>query len=106
MKGTKYGTLLTDLLFDIVGCAIFSVAIQCFSAPNNIAPGGVSGISILINYVFGLPISVLSLVLNIPLLILAWLFLGRKFTLKTIKTVLVMTSHWSCAPTCPPTRGI
>lgn len=84
-------TLLIDILFDIVGCFAFAISIQTFSAPNNIAPGGVSGISILINYLFDLPISVVSLLLNIPLLILAWFFLGKSFTIKTVKTVAIMT---------------
>lgn len=87
----KARTLLVDILFDIAGCFIFAVSTQCFSAPNNIAPGGVSGVAILINYVTGLPISALSLVMNIPLLVLAWMFLGRAFTLKTVKTVAIMT---------------
>lgn len=88
---SKTRILLTDILFDIVGCLFFGLSIQSFSAPNNLAPGGVSGVAILVNYLFGLPISMVSLLLNIPLLILAWRFLGRGFTLKTIKTVVIMT---------------
>lgn len=90
-KKSRVATFFTDILFDVVGCTIFAVSIQSFSAPNNIAPGGVSGVSVLLNYLFGLKISVLALALNIPLLILAWLFLGHKFTLKTLKTVGIMT---------------
>ena len=82
---------LLDILHDIAGGLLFAVATQCFNAPNNIAPGGVSGISILINHLFGVPISVMSLLLNIPLLLAAFFLLGRKFTYKTMKTVLIMT---------------
>lgn len=83
--------LLGDIPFDVAGSLLYAVALQCFNAPNKIAPGGVGGISILVNYLTGIPISMMSLLLNIPLLILAWFFLGRRFTVKTLKTVLIMT---------------
>lgn len=82
---------LTDVLFDIAGCMLLAVSVTCFSSPNNIAPGGVTGISIMGNYLFEIPISAITFGLNIPLLILAWLFLGREFTLKTMKSVLILT---------------
>lgn len=84
-------TMAVDILFDIMGCGLFAVAVQCFSAPNDIAPGGVSGISILLNYLFDLPISILTMALNIPLLVLAFFLLGKAFTLRTLKTVTIMS---------------
>ena len=39
-----------DLLMDIVGGTIFAIGLNCFASPNDIAPGGVSGIAILLNY--------------------------------------------------------
>lgn len=83
--------MAVDILFDIMGCGLFAVAVQCFSAPNDIAPGGVSGISILLNYLFDLPISILTMALNIPLLVLAFFLLGKAFTLRTLKTVTIMS---------------
>lgn len=91
-KDRSFGkTFAIDVVFDIAGSALFSVGLMCFSAPNNIAPGGVSGISIMLNYLFGIPVSALTMLLNIPLLILAWIFLGHKFTLKTLKSVAILT---------------
>ncbi len=83
--------IVIDILFDIAGSAFLAIGIQMFNAPNNIAPGGVTGISILINHLTGLPISVLNFAINVPLLILAFLFLGRSFTVKTLKSVVVFT---------------
>lgn len=83
--------LPVDIIFDIIGCGILAVGLTCFSAPNNIAPGGVSGISIMLNYLIGIPISVWTMLLNIPLLVMAWFFLGHRFTLKTLKSVAVLT---------------
>ena len=90
-KGAAVRTAATDLLFDAAGSFLFALGTQCFSAPNQIAPGGVSGAAILINHLTGLPISMLVLAMNVPLLVLAMLFLGRRFSLRTIKSVLVLT---------------
>lgn len=91
-KAGKFRSTATDIAFDVAGSLLYAVGTQAFSAPNNIAPGGVSGISILINYVFGLPISMMVLFLNIPLMILALLYLGRGFSIRTIKSVMILTA--------------
>ena len=87
--------LVADLAFDIAGGLILAVSIECFSSPNNIAPGGVSGLSVLVNYLTGIPISALTLLINIPLLIASWMFLGHTFTLRTLKSVAVLTDRKS-----------
>ncbi|MFV0401748.1 MAG: YitT family protein [Oscillospiraceae bacterium] len=80
-----------DILFDIVGCLLFAVGVQSFSAPNNLPPGGVTGVAVIINYLTGFPISWVSFAINIPILVLALIFLGKKFTLRTLKTVVILT---------------
>ena len=87
----NYKETALDVLFDLMGCGFLAVGITCFSAPNNIAPGGVSGISILVNYITAVPISALTILFNIPLLILGWIFLGRSFTVKTMKSVVILS---------------
>ena len=63
-------TFILDYLIIILGCFVYAISVALFSSPNDIAPGGVVGISILINHLLPmLPIGVLSLVLNIPLFI-------------------------------------
>lgn len=82
--------LLTDFLFWCVGSALYAVSIDCFSSPNKIAPGGVTGLATLINYKFSLPIGSMILILNIPLFIAAYKKFGLKFIARTIVgTVLV-----------------
>ena len=80
-----------DLLMDIVGGTIFAIGLNCFASPNDIAPGGVSGIAVILNYLFDAPLGASILGINIPLLILAWLYLGHDFTLHTLKTLLVQS---------------
>ena len=80
-----------DILFDLVGGFIFAVGLNCFTNPNQIAPGGVSGVSVILNHLFGLPLGAVIFGINIPLLLLAWRFLGRDFTLRTLKTLAIQS---------------
>ncbi|MEA4934681.1 MAG: YitT family protein [Lawsonibacter sp.] len=80
-----------DIACDVGGAFLMAVAIQCFISGCHIAPGGVSGIAILLNFLFSLPIGIMSFLLNLPLLILSWHYLGRISTLKTLKTVVIMS---------------
>lgn len=80
-----------DLIYDFFGAFLQALGTWCFIEPCRIAPGGVSGIALLINFVTGFPVGTLTFVLNIPLLISAWILLDRKMTMKTIQTVVIMT---------------
>ena len=83
--------ILIDILHDIAGSFCLAVALDCFSAPANIAPGGVSGIAVLVNHLLRVSIGTVNMALNIPLLVLAWFMLGHLFTLRTLRTVAIMT---------------
>ena len=82
---------ILDALFDALGGFVFAVGLSCFVSPAQIAPGGVSGLSIIVNHLTGLPVGALNLGINVPLLLLAWKFLGRRFTLKTLKSVFIQS---------------
>lgn len=80
-----------NLLFWIAGSVVFAIAMNTFAVPNQIAPGGVSGIATLLNYKFGFPIGIAMIAINLPLFLLSWRFFGIKFVIKT-GIVLVITS--------------
>lgn len=74
------------------GVFLVSLAAELFFAPNNIAAGGVIGISIIINHFFPLlEIGTLSLIMNGILFIIAFIVIGGKFGGKTIYASLVMS---------------
>lgn len=87
----KTRDILLDTLYDMAGGAVFAVGLGCFVAPAQIAPGGVSGLSVIINHLTGLPVGTLNLCFNIPLLLLAWFLLGRRFTVKTLWSVFLQS---------------
>lgn len=90
-RSAKMMKFAIDLVFTIAGCIIFAIGIYAFIQPNQIAPGGVSGISIMLHYLTGIPVGALSFTINIPLLLLAWKFLGWKFTGQTLMSVVTLS---------------
>lgn len=81
--------LALDIVFMLVGSVIYAVGINGFTAPNNIAPGGVTGISTMLNYLFGLPIGTLVFVINIPIIIWAGIEIGYKLVAKTALAIIL-----------------
>lgn len=82
--------ILKDAVFFIAGTLLYSIGVAVFTAPNKIAPGGITGISTILHYLIGSPLGTMITVLNIPLFIVAFRFLGKSFVVKTvICTVLV-----------------
>ena len=95
-----------DVLYDIISAISFTIGLSCFTAPAQIAPGGVSGLAVLVNYLTGAQLGTVILLINIPLLMLAWKFLGRAFTIKTMKTVAIQTVFLNIlSPIIPEYRG-
>lgn len=83
--------LFYDVCGDIAGAVILAVGLYCFAEKVNIAPGGVSGIAIMVKYLTNLPVGLMTLLINIPLLFLAYKFMGRQFAFRTIRTVIICT---------------
>jgi uncharacterized membrane-anchored protein YitT (DUF2179 family) len=81
--GWLYGAI-ADVAYITVGSGCFGLSVALFSAPNDIAPGGVTGLSTLANYLWGLPIGALTIAVNVPLVLLAWWRLGRSFAARTL----------------------
>ena len=66
-------------LLIFVGAVIYAVGFQFFMYPNNIVSGGVAGVSMIINHFTGFPVGMMSLIINIPLFIVAWKHFGLPF---------------------------
>ena len=90
-KKQKVLSLLVDNLFWLVGCVSYAAGVTIFAVPNNIAQSGMTGVAIIINYLFDTPIGITNFALNIPLFILAWIFIGKKFTLKTLWVTTILS---------------
>lgn len=85
------GTLIVDLLYDIVGGILYAVGIYTFAKTADFALGGLSGLALIANYLWGLPIGVTTLALNIPFILVSYQVVGKLFLLRTMKTMLFCT---------------
>lgn len=86
----KYFPIVRDYFLIILAAFIQAFSLRVFFVPSNLASGGVSGISQLINHFTGWPIGLMILIGNIPLFILGWRFLGGyRFALRTAVAIFV-----------------
>lgn len=74
-----------------IGSFIVALGVYYFMVPENLATGGISGLSIVLNNYLSIPISLTNFVLNIILLIVGFIFLGREFGGKTIISVFFLS---------------
>ena len=86
---------IKEYLLTTIGIALTAIALEYFFFPSDIAAGGVSGIGLVINKLIGLDTSIVVLVLNILLFILAFLVLGKSFGSKSIyATIMLSVFMW------------
>ena len=72
----------------LLGAVCYTVSVVCFIAPGNIPLGGVTGLAVLLGNLFGWPAGGLTMLFNVPLFLLSWRRLGRRFLLLTLGTVI------------------
>jgi uncharacterized membrane-anchored protein YitT (DUF2179 family) len=95
IKRINFGRIWREtqrLLLLVVGTVMAALGYALFQVPYDIAAGGVSGIGIIINSFTGWPLGLMYLVLNIPLLVLGFFYLGRwRFVLQTLVAVIIFS---------------
>lgn len=77
-------TTVIDYLIIVLGAAVYALSVAFFTAPNDIAPGGITGISTILHHLLYVPIGVTSLILNIPLFIWGAIKNGIRFIIRTV----------------------
>ncbi|MBB3187678.1 YitT family protein [Microbacter margulisiae] len=90
-----------DHLLIVIGLAIYAFAWKGLLLPHQITGGGVTGISALLYYAFGTPISISYFILNSILLVISIRSIGLTFSLRTIFGVGVLTLLFSIIPIVP-----
>ena len=66
------------------GSALYAIGFQFFLYPNNISSGGVVGTAMIINTLTGIPVGLMTILLNIPLFIIAWRHFGLDFLIGSL----------------------
>ncbi len=84
----RFWSTLRDYALVVAGSLVQAVALRLFLVPADLASGGISGISQLVNHFTHWPIGLMVFIGNLPLFLLGWRFLGgRRFVLRTITSV-------------------
>ena len=83
---------LKDTAAITAGGIVFAAGLCVFAAPAEILTGGASGIAIIFNSLFGIPLGVGIMLVNIPLLTASFFVCGRRYTLKTLYAVVLFSA--------------
>lgn len=81
--------LLKSIGWIVTGNFIFALSVTLFIMPVGLITGGSTGIALTVNHYTGLPVTIFVYIFNITMLILGWIFLGKKFALTTIVSTFV-----------------
>ena len=84
-------SILLSLAGDLAGGFLYALGIYFFAKSADFAPGGISGLALMANYLFHLPRGVTTLLLNVPLVLLSYKILGKKFLAKSFFSMAVCT---------------
>lgn len=81
---------IRDVVGITVGCVIYALSFALFVVPLNLAPGGISGLAIILNHFFGaIPVGITIIILNAPLFLLSLKRLGRGFLWRSIYATVI-----------------
>lgn len=83
---------IAPLFMITVGAVVAAFALEEFLVPFTILDGGVVGISMIISQLWGVPLGVLTIALNIPFMIVGFKRLGIRFLVKAIYAMIVFSS--------------
>ncbi len=83
--------ILKEGIYIIIGCLLMAAGTTFFLLPNQLSSGGFSGISTIIYYLFGFPLGTTMLILNIPLIILTIIRVGKEVAIKGVFGTIMLS---------------
>ncbi|EGG80802.1 hypothetical protein HMPREF9477_01937 [Lachnospiraceae bacterium 2_1_46FAA] len=89
MEKNRRKEFAIDILVDIVGNLLIAIGVYNFAANSGFPVAGISGIAMIFYHLFGLPIGTMTIILNIPIVIMCYKLLGKGFLLRSIKTMII-----------------
>ena len=85
----KMKRLVFDLWIDIVGGLLIGIGIYNFAANAKFPLAGISGIALILYRLFGIPIGMATIFMNVPIAIVCYRTLGKEFFLKSVRSVII-----------------
>lgn len=90
-RAGRLRALAADLVYDALGSILFALGVYTFAKSADFAPGGVTGLALILNHLWRWPIGTTTLALNIPIILLSCRVVGRKFLFKSFRTMVIST---------------
>ena len=90
-RAGRLRALAADLVYDALGSILFALGVYTFAKSADFAPGGVTGLALILNHLWRWPIGTTTLALNIPIILLSCRVVGRKFLFKSFRTMMIST---------------
>ena len=86
----KWQTIIRKAILIMLGAAIAAYGLEAVLIPNSVSDGGVTGVSIVLSQIFGLPLGVLIAILNIPFIWLGYKQIGKSFAIFSVLGIVTL----------------
>ena len=90
MKKNKILYQIIDWIMITIGTAIIAASVYLFMIPSNLTVGSITGLAIIASKFIPLSVSVLTMIMNVGLLVVGFIFIGKDFGAKTVYTSILM----------------
>ncbi|MFO7951280.1 MAG: YitT family protein [Bacillota bacterium] len=91
IKISDVKVVVVDLIGIMIGSFIVAAGYNMFMVPNMLVPGGVSGLSVFLYHLIGMPVGLAIIILNIPLFIAGYIYLGRRIIVQSLLGTLLLS---------------
>ncbi|MBK7678693.1 MAG: YitT family protein [Chitinophagaceae bacterium] len=81
---------MVDAILTVLGVTIAGIALKLFLVPNHFFDGGITGISLLVHEVYHFNLGLVIVLLNLPLVIVSYYTIGKRFAFKTLVSVILL----------------
>lgn len=89
---TRPGATLLAYVQIVLGCLLGGAAYPLFLTPGQIAPGGLTGVGMILNHLFGVPVGLSSILMNIPLFMIGYKAMGKSFVFRSLVAMTLFSA--------------
>ncbi|MDW0112705.1 YitT family protein [Sporosarcina saromensis] len=89
-KKETFRSLIQRYFFILIGVTLAAVALELFLIPNSVIDGGIIGISLILNFMTGIPFGILILIINLPFLFFGYKHIGKNFFISSSVAIVLL----------------
>ncbi|WP_416829196.1 YitT family protein [Ectobacillus polymachus] len=104
-KGISIRSIVKRAFFVTLGALLMAVGLEVFLIPNNVIDGGITGISIMLSHLTGLPLGIFIFVINLPFFFIGRKQIGKTFAITTLYGIIVLSVSTVLLHTVPKLTG-